>query len=261
MFKKVIIPVMVLVGMSLMAFYTGKKERMVETPVKAAEVADHAPVVVLELFTSQGCSSCPPADVLLEQMKKQYPEDVYALSYHVDYWNYIGWEDPFSKSVFTKKQRDYNLKFRYRSNYTPQLVINGKEHFVGSNRAKMYANIKGYKTKKSSNLVKLDITGTDKDQIAFDYVVEGNLQGKQLRAVLVLDERTTSVNRGENKNRTLKNSNIVVAEKYIPLKSRKGSTSIRIPELVGSNENITLMALVEQDNLDIVGAAKMLFRR
>ncbi|TXN36012.1 DUF1223 domain-containing protein [Flagellimonas hymeniacidonis] len=256
MFKKIIIPTMVFIGMSLMAFYTGKQENIAEEKNSVVKSEAYMPSIVLELFTSQGCSSCPPADVLLEKVKKEYPENVYALSYHVDYWNYIGWEDPFSKSVYTKKQRDYNSKFRYRSNYTPQLVINGKEHFVGSNQSKMYSKLNVYKTKKAANAINLDVKKTSGSSISFDYTVDGDFTNKQLRVVLVLDERTTSVKRGENRNRVLKNSNIVVAEKYIPVTTQKGTSSIAIPKLVSSNDNLTLMVLIEADNLDITGAIK-----
>ncbi|MGX1930544.1 DUF1223 domain-containing protein [Flagellimonas sp. 2504JD4-2] len=255
MFKKILIPSFVFFGMSLIALYAaraedkGKEETKIETGI-------YEPVVVLELFTSQGCSSCPPADVLLERAKKQHPNEVFALSYHVDYWNYIGWDDPFSKSAYTKKQRDYNRKFRYRSNYTPQLVVNGKEHFVGSNSSKLASKIAAYKTRKSENNVALKNIVASDFGISFDFDVKGTKEGKQLRAVLVLDERTTSVKRGENRNRTLKNSNIVVAEKYIPLHSSRGKSSVSIPSIVSKGEDLTLMLLVEDDNLDVTAAAK-----
>ncbi|WP_190808425.1 thioredoxin family protein [Flagellimonas sp. S3867] len=255
MFKKILIPSFAFFGMSLLALITARVEdRAME--VNKIEKSAYNPVVVLELFTSQGCSSCPPADMLLERAKKQYPEEVFALSYHVDYWNYIGWEDPFSKSIFTRKQRDYNRKFKYRSNYTPQLVVNGKEHFVGSNSSKLTSNIATYRTEKTANKVVLKNVVTSDFGISFDFGVNGNLERKQLRAVLVLDERTTSVKRGENRNRTLKNSNIVVAEKYIALQSSGGKSSISIPNIVSKGEDLTLMLLVEADNLDVTAAAK-----
>ncbi|WP_420322267.1 DUF1223 domain-containing protein [Flagellimonas sp.] len=256
MLKRILIPSFAFFGMSLIALYTARAEdRVIEE--NNAESATYPPVVVLELFTSQGCSSCPPADALLDRAKKQHPKDVFALSYHVDYWNYIGWEDPFSKSTYTKKQRDYNRKFQYRSNYTPQLVVNGREHFVGSNNSKLTSKIAAYKTEKSKNSVSMENLIVSDFGISFDFNVKGSLEGKQLRAVLVLDERTTSVKRGENRNRILKNSNIVVAEKYIVLQTSKGKSSISIPSIVSKGDNLTLMLLVEADNLDITAAAKV----
>ncbi|MDC6366898.1 MULTISPECIES: DUF1223 domain-containing protein [Flavobacteriaceae] len=260
--KKILFPSFVFFGISLIALYATKVEgkgdemSILKKEVKTVEEGIYKPVVVLELFTSQGCSSCPPADILLEKAKKQFPKEVFALSYHVDYWNYIGWEDPFSKSIYTKKQQQYNRKFRYGSNYTPQLVVNGKEHFVGSNRSQMTSKISIYKTKKAENEVELSHHTLSGKTLEFDFNVKGNLDGKQLRAVVVLDERITSVKRGENRNRVLKNSNIVIAEKYIPLQSAKGKNAIHIPSIVAKNEGLTLMLLVEAGNLDIIAAVK-----
>ncbi|UII76167.1 DUF1223 domain-containing protein [Flagellimonas sp. HMM57] len=261
MFKKVIISCIALLGISLMGFYNGTKKKPVKYETDTAENVENTAVIVLELFTSQGCSSCPPADLLLEKVKEQYPTEVYALSYHVDYWNYIGWKDPFSKSVYTKKQRDYNIKFKSRSNYTPQLVVNGNEHFVGSNRSKLYSKIDAYKKLKSSNSVSLDKTTIKGNEVMFNYTIDGGLASKQLRAVLVLDERTTSVKRGENRNRALKNSNIVVMEKYVDLQSKFGVATIEIPSIVTPKEKLTLVLLVENDDLTITGAAKMRLER
>jgi hypothetical protein len=91
---------------------------------------DDAPPVVVELFTSQGCSSCPPADNFLGELAQR--SDVLALAFHVDYWNYIGWTDPFASKVATQRQRDYSQRLALRYVYTPQMVINGVAEGVGS---------------------------------------------------------------------------------------------------------------------------------
>ena len=94
--------------------------------------AAHAdkPVIVVELFTSQGCSSCPPADAFLHKLAKR--EDVIALSLHVDYWDYIGWKDVFGDPRNTARQKGYAKAGHRRSVYTPQMVIQGREHVVGN---------------------------------------------------------------------------------------------------------------------------------
>ena len=94
------------------------------------------PFVVVELFTSEGCSSCPPADELLSEIVDGRYEntDVIGLSFHVDYWDYIGWKDPYASRDFTNRQRIYAEKLRSHQLYTPQMVVNGKHEFVGSNR-------------------------------------------------------------------------------------------------------------------------------
>ncbi|WP_350288838.1 DUF1223 domain-containing protein [uncultured Croceitalea sp.] len=255
MYKKIIIPTLALVAL----FFIGFISLSNITPnydKTTATIADFDPIIVLELFTSQGCSSCPPADVLLNKVKEQYPEKVFALSYHVDYWNYIGWEDPFSKAIFTKKQRYYNQKFSYRSNYTPQLVVNGQEHFVGSNGTKLATKISEYGKLQSANSIKLGKVSENATMVNFEYTIDGEIKDKQLRAVLVLDERTTSVKRGENRNRVLKNSNIVVAEKYIELNQDSGKGKIEIPAIVSAKDKITLLLLTENEVADITGAVK-----
>jgi hypothetical protein len=97
--------------------------------------------VLIELFTSEGCSSCPPADRLLEKLAAENNDKVYVLSFHVDYWNYIGWKDPFSQARFSQRQRNYARQFSLESIYTPQMVVNGVAEFVGSDEQKLRAAI------------------------------------------------------------------------------------------------------------------------
>lgn len=91
-----------------------------------------AGVHILELFTSQGCSSCPPADSLLADLS--HKPNILPLSFHVDYWNYLGWADPFSQATWSARQQAYALHLGERGVYTPQLVIDGRVGMVGSNR-------------------------------------------------------------------------------------------------------------------------------
>ena len=145
----------------------------------------YEPIVVLELFTSQGCSSCPSADKLLDEVNKQYQDqNVFALSYHVAYWNYIGWKDPYSHTKHADKQRVYARKFRSRSIYTPQLVVNGKEHFVGSNRSTMYQKVKQYSEKPVSNGASIQSASRKGDRLDVEYAIEGDLTGKTVHLAL-----------------------------------------------------------------------------
>lgn len=253
--KNIYIVLIVLGSFVIMALAPNSDENATSKS-ELIEEDTYEPIVVLELFTSQGCSSCPSADLLLLKVKKEYTGEVFALSYHVDYWNYIGWKDPFSKAEYTEKQRAYNIKFRNRSNYTPQLVVNGKEHFVGSSSSKMYGRINDYKEKKAPNSIGLSGISVDEKNVSFKYGVQGSLKNKVIRTLLVLDERTTEVKRGENRNRTLQNSNIVVAEKSFSLEESNGTMKILIPEIVTTTDKVNLVVLIESTDYDITAAAK-----
>lgn len=256
MLKKILPAAIVLCATGLLAF--------IEYPVSAygdeaslISEKGYDPIVVLELFTSQGCSSCPAADLLLNQVKATAGKSVFTLSYHVDYWNYIGWEDPFSSPHYSKKQELYNYKFKNRGNYTPQLVINGREHLVGSNSTRLYSKIATYKTRAAMNRVMISAVQKKADNINFEYLTEGDISNKNIKALLVLDERITHVKRGENRNKTLVNSNIVILEKVAKLYSNQGNMTLKIPKSIGSGEVIQLVVLVENDIYDISAAAKI----
>ncbi|AXG71918.1 hypothetical protein KORDIASMS9_04176 [Kordia sp. SMS9] len=218
----------------------------------------HTSSVVLELFTSQGCSSCPSADALLEKVSREFVKDnVFTLSYHVDYWNYIGWTDPFSNKEYTEKQRVYAQKFRDNQIYTPAVVVNGKEHFVGSNRAKMYAKIKEYKKEISQYSILLGAKEKAANKITFNYSINGNVTNTNARVVLAIKERTTNVQRGENARRILKNHNIVVNENYLTQVNKHGNYSIDIPKIVIENDELSVFFILENDEKDILSAARL----
>src|SRR5258708_21644985 len=121
----------------------------------------HVPVVV-ELFTSQGCDTCPPADVCLGEVKKR--SDIVALSMHVDYWDYIGWKDPYAQHAFTMRQRQYSTALSQRYVYTPQMVINGRLQGIGSERPemeKLIVQAKKQHEAEAANLPTIKLVGHD----------------------------------------------------------------------------------------------------
>src|SRR5258705_10125837 len=102
----------------------------------------HAPegFALVELFTSEGCSSCPPADEAVGRLNG-WKKNVYILSFHVDYWNYLGWKDLFSSSAYSNRQQNYGNLFHLSSIYTPQIVVNGSVQFVGNDEARLRSTI------------------------------------------------------------------------------------------------------------------------
>jgi hypothetical protein len=130
------------VALAVMTMAAGA-ERGRDAAPEPGKAAGQGPVVV-ELFTSQGCSSCPPADRLLSRLKRdpRLAGAVIPLAFHVDYWNHLGWSDPFSSSRWSQRQEDYAHAFRSNRIYTPQLVVNGRTECVGSEEALVMRRIR-----------------------------------------------------------------------------------------------------------------------
>lgn len=125
---------------------------------------------VVELFTSEGCSSCPPADEAVADIQKEYPDNVYVLGFHVDYWDYLGWKDEFSKAAFTKRQQDYASHFSLSSIYTPQVIVNGEKEFVGSNYNKLKTAVETAITRLPEATINLKTTA-EKNTIIVNYTL------------------------------------------------------------------------------------------
>ncbi|MEL6256064.1 MAG: DUF1223 domain-containing protein [Bacteroidota bacterium] len=193
---------------------------------------DKKSFAVLELFTSEGCSSCPPADRLLSDVIEDADEkglEVYALSFHVDYWNRLGWKDPYSSAAYSERQRNYARTLRSNV-YTPQLVVNGKDEFVGSNRAKASMSIKKALDAPVKDL-SLDFESKLMgDKLSFTYKSADKMEGKILNVALVESDLSQQVSRGENRGRLLKHDNVVRAFKSLELDALIGRGSLQLPE-------------------------------
>jgi hypothetical protein len=169
--------------------------------------ADEGVRAVVELFTSQGCSSCPPADALLADLAKR--PGVLALSEHVDYWDYLGWKDPFASRVTTDRQRAYAREFALKYVYTPQLVINGKAEMPGADRDAILADV----ARLDRPLPVSVAIGSAADGSLIAIIGAGVAPPQGATAVIwlfVIEPRArTAVTRGENRGRTLDNVNVV----------------------------------------------------
>lgn len=178
---------MIAAGLALAA---GGRARAAEAPV------------VLELFTSQGCSSCPPADALLGELARQ--PNVVALAFHVDYWNRLGWPDPFASRTWTDRQRMYARTLGTEV-YTPALVVNGSGMVVGSNRREVA------RAMREAADLKLDLSLRRVGATLEARIGAGLPEGTEVTLAVIDPERETVVRAGENGGRTLREFRIVRA--------------------------------------------------
>jgi hypothetical protein len=161
-------------------------------------------LTVVELFTSQGCSSCPPADAFLGELAEK--EGLLALSFHVDYWDYIGWKDIFADPAFTRRQREYASNLGLRYVYTPQMVIQGSVHVTGSDRPAVFERIERFK---STDRVPVTLGRDASGRLAVSIAQASEQTEAAVWMVVYDDAHATKVRRGENRGRTLIDRNVV----------------------------------------------------
>lgn len=226
-----------------------------DKPIKPAP----QPVIVLELFTSQGCSSCPPADKALQditQKAAQAGQAVYSLSFHVDYWNRLGWQDPFSAKQYTDRQRQYDRALNTQT-YTPQLVINGKQELVGGQRGRIEQAIQTIQKQPVSAFVGVDGKVTrDAKQLSVSY--ELSAAGPyRVNVAVVQKEARTAVKNGENGGRTLVNTNVVRQFKTIDESGTSGKVALPLPADLTADQTAVLVYVQRTDTGQIVGAKQL----
>src|SRR5258706_1206562 len=204
---------------------------------------------VLELFTSEGCSSCPPADNLLPQLAK-LDSNVIPLSFHVDYWNRLGWTDPFSSGEFSERQRKYGDQFHLEGVYTPQLVINGEYELVGSNRSSATSTIKKVLTEKAAVKINIDEVKKNGNKLLVTCSAEGDLKTLDLLAALVQKQAVMNVKAGENNGAKLSHTNVVrsFAKQTAALQT---SFTFEIPPGITDDEWQIIIYAQQKDNLKI----------
>ncbi len=162
-------------------------------------------LTVVELFTSQGCSSCPPADEHLGELARD--SELLPLSFHVDYWNYIGWSDPFSSKTATMRQKAYGAHLHLRYIYTPQVVIDGISETVGSARSKV-RNLIDAARQRAKLIIAIERGAKDGTRVTIPADKHGGPPAV-VWGVVYDRSHTTQVPRGENAGRTITNANVV----------------------------------------------------
>ena len=219
--------------------------------------AQNSPVII-ELFTSQGCSSCPAADKnLSEILERSHKEgtQVYGLSFHVDYWNYIGWKDPYSSKAFTERQRNYGEQMNLRSIYTPQMIVNGKDEFVGSNKSELEISILAATKHKPAYQIYITDFQLTASGLSFRYSIDKAPTLEVMNIAIVEKNVQNYVPRGENGGRKLHHDNVV---RFFVSRPLKQDESIQIPAADINYSSSSLILYVQDEDWHIIGATTKL---
>jgi hypothetical protein len=207
------------------------------TAQSSAEKNAQKGIAVLELFTSEGCSSCPPADDLMGKIQKEYQESpVYILSYHVDYWDRQGWKDIFSNTEYTKRQRQYSDWFGTETIFTPQILINGKAEYIAAQEPVVKAGIKKALSKRAAVILALEASQAE-GKLTVNYKAKGSFKNSRLMLALIQKSAVSNVKRGENANRVLSHFQIVRKLQNINLKTDGvGNAQVNLPKNFNSSK-------------------------
>ena len=211
----------------------------------AAAFAAERPVVV-ELFTSQGCNSCPPANAFLNEMSKQR-RDVLALAFHVTYWDRLGWKDPFSLEAATRRQAVYGRRFGDGS-YTPEMVVDGAASMVGSARGEVNSAIEN--ARRNSHTAASVSVSKNGEQVSIEV---GAGSGSANVLLIGFDhEHTTAIGRGENSGRTLVEANVVRSMRSV---GQWSGTALRLNERFPEGQDAAVV--LEAPDGRIIGASRL----
>ncbi|HEY5921377.1 MAG TPA: DUF1223 domain-containing protein [Kofleriaceae bacterium] len=225
----------------------GETPKMERDGFTSSRGVDEAPLVV-ELFTSQGCSSCPPADKLLDNLARDGAlagRPLAPLSFHVDYWDDLGWPDPFALPAWTERQSEYARALGDRSVYTPELVVGGRVGLVGSNASRAAQAIAS-----APRQIKIAATAKwTKDSVTIEAKAP---DGADVIVAIWQDGTKTKVPRGENAGTTLTNDRVVRRLERVAVAGKPGAKTIKIDPSWGA---VGAVAFAQKSDRSIVGAA------
>ncbi len=211
-------------------------------------------VAVVELFTSEGCSSCPPADALLSKLKNENADNVFLLAFHADYWNYLGWKDRFSDAAYSQRQQNYSDLF-HCTTYTPQMVVNGSTQFVGSDETAAHKAINESLSEPAILTISLQPKYNNTDpSISISYAVQGELKNELLNVALIQKTAQSNVVKGENSGRHLLHVNVVRDFQTVALTNAVGTLKLIFPSDISADE-VQIVAYTQlSSNLKVTGA-------
>lgn len=230
--------------------------------VLMAGLSQAATPVIVELFTSEGCSSCPAADRLLSRLPTVFGDiEVVPLSEHVDYWNHLGWQDRFSAPLYSMRQQDYGRIFRLESVYTPEMVVNGQAEFNGSDEARAQQEIRKAALSPRADL-EMSMQSKDVVHLKVEHLPQGT---RNADVFLVITETNleTQVGGGENGGRRLRHTGVVRSLSSVGHLDTKKAGAFSADAKLNLHadwkiENVKLVLFVQdRSNRKIVGAATL----
>ncbi|MCC9630600.1 DUF1223 domain-containing protein [Blastopirellula sp. JC732] len=229
---------------------------MNESLLGEEESADQGGFALIELYTSQGCNSCPSADqnlVRIDRIARERKLPIYTLSFHVDYWNYLGWEDPFSDAAYSQRQRRYAQAFNSDRVYTPQMIVNGRVEFVGSNTANADRAIRAGLDSRPTTTLAIKLAA-QQGVCVVSWNAANLAEQDVLQLALVQKQASRDVTAGENNGRTLSHVNVVRKLQTVATPAAKGQAQLPLP-LQAKLADYHLIAFV-QSGADLkIGAA------
>lgn len=231
---------------------------LIRGALSAMSQHQQAPVTVVELFTSEGCSSCPAADELLEEMSQLLTNEgkpVIALAFHVTYWDRLGWKDIYSQEIFTQRQKNYLPLFQLEYGYTPQAIANGAREFVGSNPVGFRDAVTDCASSENEYSFAASATLLN-DSIQVTYALNKKPKKEWLHIALVERSAVRTILRGENKNRTLRHYHVVRVFASCDLQQSDTLRVLKPKDLEVSNAAVVLY-VQHKRSLKIAGAAQI----
>ncbi len=220
-----------------------------KVPVDDVDVSMSRPFALIELFTSQGCSSCPSADRLLGDVDAESRKRglrVFVLSLHVDYWNQLGWVDRFSAPAYSSRQKRYAHTFRLGRIYTPQVLVNGTVEFVGSNAKRVDHEIKSALSRQPEvDLSLRAVVSADGQSAHVNYEIQGRHDVSDFCMAVVENGLVTNIDAGENNGRVLRHDGVVRAFRSIPLNAPVGSVEVDLSNT--ESEAVSLVGFIQEN--------------
>ncbi len=215
--------------------------------------------VLIELFSSEGCSSCPPAESFMHKLIHRADSaslPVYIIEFHVDYWNYLGWKDTLAIPAYAQRQQKYGDAFKLSSIYTPQAIINGESEMVGSDEGKINSIILQHIQQPTATGVSFKVNKIGPSKIEAEYSLTGNTSGCELNFVLVESDLITHIKRGENAGKTITHDNVARVFKTIKIDSYTGKITIETPHV--NLANSMLICFVQNiDSRKVIAATQL----